>query len=132
MVKIGLQKPDIMGATASILCVIHCISTPYLFIVHSCALGGCQTSPNWWRSLDYIFLLISFISIRYSVKNTSKEFMKKLLWSSWAILCLLILNEEKQLILLPEILTHITAFSLSLLHLYNMKYCQCTSNKCCI
>ena len=66
-----------------------------------------------------------------SAKNTSKSFMKLSLWLSWVTLFLLIINEKIQLISLPEIMTYVTALSLAVLHIYNMKYCQCKTNKCC-
>jgi hypothetical protein len=131
MIKLILQKPDTLGAIASALCVIHCLATPFIFIVHTCAIGGCETSPNWWYNLDYLFLLISFLAVFNSVKNTSKIFMKPLLCLSWLILFLLILNQKTQLVSLPEIITYTAALSLSVLHIYNMKYCQCKTSKCC-
>ena len=129
--KLTLQQSDTLGAVASTLCVVHCIATPFLFIIHTCAVGGCKTAPLWWKNLDYIFLLISFLAVLNSVKNTSKKFMKPVLWSSWFALFFLILNEKIQLVVVSEMITYATALSLSLLHIYNMKYCQCKTSKCC-
>ncbi len=131
MIKLTLQKPDTLGALASMLCVIHCLATPLIFIAHTCSIGGYETSPSWWRNLDYIFLIISFLAVTRSVKNTSKNFMKPALWLSWVTLFLLIINEKIQLVSLPEILTYVAALSLAVFHIYNMKYCQCKTNKCC-
>lgn len=131
MIKLILQKPDTLGALASVLCIIHCLATPLIFVAHTCAIGGCETSPNWWRNLDYIFLIISFFAVMHSVKNTSKSFMKPALWLSWVTLFLLIINENIQLVSLPEFITYISALSLAVLHIYNLKYCQCKNDKCC-
>lgn len=129
--KLILEKSDIFGAAASTLCVIHCIATPFLFIAHTCSMHGCETSPIWWRSLDYVFLVISYFAVASSTKNTSKNNMKSLLWINWTVLLLLILNEKNQLVLLTETITYIAALSLAVLHIYNLKYCQCNNNKCC-
>lgn len=129
--KLTLNRPDTFGALASALCLVHCFATPFIFIAHSCAAGGCETSPVWWRSLDYIFLIISFFAVLQSAKNTSKNFMKPLLWISWFSLFFLIVNEKIQLLSLPETLTYIVAIVLAALHIYNLKYCQCKTNNCC-
>lgn len=131
MMKLILQNPDTVGALASTLCVIHCLATPFIFIAHTYAVEGGETSASWWRHLDYVFLIISFLSVARSATNTSKSFMKLALWLSWGILCLLILNEKIQLSALPEMITYVTALSLAVLHIYNLKYCQCKTHTCC-
>lgn len=52
-----------------------------------------------------------------------------MLWILWLLLSLLILNEKIELFKLPEIMTYVTAISLALVHGYNLKYCQCNSEK---
>lgn len=129
--KLILQKPDTFGAIASTLCIIHCVATPLLFVVHSCAIGGCETAPIWWKSLDFFFLAISFMAIYHSTKTTSKNFMKIVLWANWTVLLFVIVNEKMHWISLPETLTYIIAFSLAALHIYNLNFCQCKTDKCC-
>jgi D-alanyl-lipoteichoic acid acyltransferase DltB (MBOAT superfamily) len=129
--KLIIQKPDVFGALASSLCVVHCLATPLLFIAHSCSANGCSSTPIWWRSLDYIFLTISFFAIYQSVQTTSKKIMKYVLYTNWIILLSLILNEKQNWLVLNEALIQIAAISLSIFHLYNLKYCQCKSNVCC-
>ena len=129
--KLSIQKPDIFGALASSLCVIHCVATPLLFIAHSCSNNSCSNTPIWWKSLDYLFLSISFFAIYKSVQTTSKKIMKYILWVNWFILFCLILNESQKWLILSEVYIHCTAISLSIFHLYNLKYCQCNNNLCC-
>lgn len=124
--KLTLQKPDTFGAISSTLCIIHCIATPFLFVVHSC----CVNTPTWWKSLDYLFLTISFIAIYQSVKTTSKKYMKYALWICWVALFFVIINEKMQWISISEIFTYIIAFTLAALHIYNLKYCQCKTGCC--
>lgn len=132
ILKLILNKPDTFGALASLLCVIHCVATPFIFIAHSCALGGCESSPVWWQSLDYIFLVVSFFAVYKSTKNTSKKIMKPLLLLSWFGFFFLIINEKIKWILLPETVTYIMSLVLAALHIYNLKYCQCKTDKCCV
>ncbi|SFD03793.1 MerC domain-containing protein [Algibacter pectinivorans] len=129
--KLVLVKPDVFGAVASFLCVVHCVATPFLFVAQVCSLDGCETSPIWWSSLDYIFLIISYFAVARSTKNSSKLYIKSLLWINWFSLLLLIVNEKFQFVSIPETITYLTALSLAVLHLYNLKFCQCKNNTCC-
>ena len=121
-------KPDIYGAIASSLCMVHCLVTPLLFITH---VYGSETVPFWWKNLDYLFLIVSFTAIYRSTQTTSKKFMKYALWAGWAILFSLILNEKMMWLNIPGISKYTAAIGLSTLHVYNLKYCQCKDENCC-
>ncbi|WP_340200997.1 MerC domain-containing protein [Ascidiimonas sp. W6] len=129
--RLILDKSDIFGALASTLCVIHCLATPFIFIAHTNSVTDSESSLIWWRNLDYIFLIISFFAVARSAKNTSKIFMKPLLWISWITLFLLVINEKVKWVSLPETIIYITAITLAVLHIYNLKFCQCKTYKCC-
>lgn len=131
MIKAIFQKSDTFGILASVLCIIHCIATPIIFIAHSTTINSREMTPSWWSSLDYIFLLISFLAVARSARNTSKNFMKIALWISWIGLFLVIINEKLHWISLPETVTYAFAFGLAVLHIYNLKYCQCKTEECC-
>ncbi|WP_405604942.1 MerC domain-containing protein [Polaribacter sp. Asnod1-A03] len=125
------QKSDSIGAISSILCLIHCVSTPFIFLAQSSLLNCCNEVPSWWKLIDYFFLVISFIAIFRSTKTTSKSWIKPALWVSWGVLFVVIINEKIELLSLSENIIYIPAFSLIGLHLYNRKYCQCNTDKCC-
>ena len=127
-----LNKPDTFGVFASALCMLHCIATPLLFIVNSCALGGCETAPIWWRSIDYVFLIISFIAIYHTIQTTTNRSIEPAFWISWGLLFIVIVNERLKWLPLPEYLIYIPAIALIALHIYNLNYCQCKSDKCCV
>lgn len=118
------RKSDTLGAITGGLCLIHCLITPLIFVVqpHFFALGE---QPGWWSYLDYIFLFISFIAVYSSAQKTSKKWVAYALWSSWALLVMVILNEKLELIHLPETIIYIPTISLIGFHLYNKKYCNC-------
>ena len=124
------QKPDNIGALASTLCLLHCIATPFIFIVQSCTTTCCSSTPTWWQFVDYFFLLISFFAIYSATKNTNNNWIKPSLWISWFLLLLIIVNEKTQWIPLNENLIYFPALTLISLHLYNKKFCQCNTNKC--
>jgi len=130
--RLILQRPDIIGAIASTLCIVHCVATPFLFLAHACLPGTCQSTPDWWKNIDYLFLIISLFSIYHSTKTSGSKLLKPLLWLNWCLLFLFIMNEKLGLFSASETIMYITAISLAVLHLYNLKYCQCENDKCCV
>ena len=124
------DKSDSIGALASGLCLIHCIATPLIFVVQPLTVSD-QAAPFWWQSLDYIFLLISFFAVFWTVRNTSKTWIKYALWVSYVLLVFAIMNEKFELFHLGELVEYLPAASLIGLHLYNRKYCQCAPNDSC-
>ena len=125
------KKSDKIGALASTLCLIHCIITPFIFIVQSSSIACCSsTTPNWWGVIDYIFLVVSFFAIYDATKTTTSKWMKPSLWISWILLALIIINEKAQWISLNKHLIYIPAITLIVLHFYNNKYYQCKTDKC--
>lgn len=125
------QKSDILGAAASILCLIHCVATPFLFIAQTCSITCCNATPAWWKFIDYFFLIISFFAIYGSTQTTSSNWIKPALWSSWVLLLLIIVNEKVAWFALQDTFIYVPAILLTALHLYNQRYCQCNTNKCC-
>jgi multidrug transporter EmrE-like cation transporter len=124
-------KTDKVGIIASALCMIHCIATPFLFLAKSSSVSCCEDSPNWWSSLDFLFLLISFFAIYQVSKNSTKNLVKYAMWTSWAFLLTILLNEKIHLFSLYEYTIYFPALTLVILHFYNLKYCQCKTDTCC-
>ena len=127
--KLALYKSDTLGALASALCMIHCLATPFLFIAQTCSASCCDSSPQWWQWMDYFFLVISFFAVYRSSQTTTNKLMIPALWVSWGILFTVLVNKEIQYFSLPNIVMYVIAIVLAMLHLYNLKYCQC--KKCC-
>ena len=125
------NNSDFIGAMASGLCLIHCVATPFIFIAQTCSATCCDTAPTWWTNIDFLFIGISFFSVLWSVKNSSKLWIKIALWMSWFALSIVIINEKVDLIHIPESIIYIPAIALIILHLYNKKYCNCKEDSCC-
>jgi hypothetical protein len=124
-------QSDNLGAIASTLCLIHCVATPFLFIVQTSALTSFTETPTWWSFIDLFFLIISFWAVYQTTQTTSSSWMQPALWLSWFLLFILILNEKLTWFALNENLIYAPALALIILHLYNKKYCHCNTNKCC-
>ena len=127
-----IYKPDSIGSIASILCLIHCIATPFIFITQACTMSCCAGTPTWWQSMDYIFVVISFFAILRSTQTSSNKTIKIALWITWFLFFISIMNKAIQLLYINQNFTYATGITLALLHLYNLKYCQCDNDKCCL
>ncbi|MCH2023496.1 MAG: MerC domain-containing protein [Saprospiraceae bacterium] len=127
-----VQKSDTLGALASGLCLIHCLATPIIFIAQSCSSSCCSSAPLWWQLIDFIFLAISFCAIYWTAKKTSKTWLKRALWISWVLLLILLLNEKLAWIPLSKSSIYFPALGLVSLHIYNLRFCNCKEQKCCV
>ena len=133
MIANTTYKSDVLGAVASGLCAVHCLATPLLFAVQSCsAKSCCDSSPFWWSSIDYFFIVITFFAVYQSSKNTSKPSMKYILFSTWTILSLIVINEKIGFLDLSEWWKYLAAGVMIALHLYNLKFCKCSGDSCCV
>lgn len=124
-------KSDLFGELASSLCMLHCLATPLLFVVQASTTSCSEIGPFWWRTLDYLFLIVSILAIHQSVRMTTAPWMPKAMYATWGVLAILIINEGLHLLPIPHLLIYLPAFSLVVLHLYNHKYCRCTTEQCC-
>jgi uncharacterized BrkB/YihY/UPF0761 family membrane protein len=126
------MSSDLIGATASSLCTIHCMTNPFLFIASTCTKSCCSSAPLWWIWIDYAFLFISLFAVYKSTKSTSKFWTKLVLWGSWIALSSFIFIEQHTQLNLSDYYKYSSALSLALFHLYNLKYCQCESENCLV
>jgi hypothetical protein len=126
----SIQK-DKVGIIASTLCMIHCIATPFIFLAKSCSTTCCESSPIWWSSLDFLFLVASFFAIHHSNKTTSRLWVTYALRVSWVSLLAFLLNEKLLLFSLFNGAIYLPALALVVLHLYNLKYCTCETDNAC-
>jgi len=132
VIKIAAGKADSLGIIAGSLCFVHCLITPFLFVAKMCSVSCCASAPTWWKSLDFIFLVVSFFAIYRSTINTTKNIIKSAFWLSWLSLCFVLINEHLQWFFVSRYAIFLPAFALIFLHIYNIKYCQCKEEACCV
>jgi hypothetical protein len=123
------QKTDNIGAIASTLCLLHCIATPFVFIVQAGAATCCDTAPIGWGLVDLFLLMISLFAVNRSSQITESNWMKYSLWLNWVLLFIVIINEKIEWLPLYESAIFFPAITLILLHLYNKKHCQYNTTK---
>ncbi len=125
-----INRSDYLGALASALCIVHCLATPLLYAYQLHIISKKEISA-WWQNLTYFFLVISFIAVYYSVKNSANKVMKIGLYVNWSFLFLLLMNEQIHWVDFPELFTYTASSMLIILHIYNQKYCRCKDDSCC-
>ncbi len=119
---------DLLGTITSMLCMIHCIITPFLFAAQATVSTTCsEISPMWWKVLDYLFLIITFFAIYYTAKSTVLKWLPNLMYVMWSLLALLVVNKFYHLINISHVVIYVPALCLAGLHLYNRNYCRCYS-----
>ena len=134
MLNFSTNKSDAIGACVSGLCLIHCLATPLFFLVTvttSCSQSCCSAAPVWYQSFDYFFLFISLFAVYQSSKKSTINWVKYGLWISWISFFLVIINANYQWIYLSQNIKILPSFTLIGLHLYNLRFCQCSENECC-
>ena len=129
--KLIIRNSDRIGVVSSTLCMMHCFATPFLFLSQTSLIFMRVDLTISWYMINFIFLIVSFIAIYYSVKNSSNKFIKIFLYIFWTILTGLIINETVEFLSIPETPTYLSAFSLICLHIYNLNFCRCDNDECC-
>jgi len=82
--------------------------------------------------MNYLFIIVSLAAITRSVQNSTNTYVKILLISAWSLLSFFIINESFEIYHIPEFFTYLAAITLSALHIYNLKYCTCKDEECCV
>lgn len=116
------NKSDYLGILISSSCLIHCIATPFIFVAQTCTRACCAETPLWWRTIDYVFLAVSFAAIWFSTRGNTKNWLKAILWINWGALSLVLLFEELAIELFFERVVLVPAITLIGFHLFNKFY----------
>ncbi len=119
------NSSDAYGALASGLCLIHCLATPFIFLTQTSIKRCSHVGPFWWRIIDFLFLGIAFLAIYKSSKTTQVKWMPTAMYACFLILSFLVFNEKIGWIPLPCAMVYLPAVSLIILHLYNIRFCNC-------
>ena len=110
-------KSDKAGIASAVLCTIHCLVVPVLFLLKmSWTQHTAIDLPSWWEKIDYLFLLISFFAVYHSASHTKTIEIKYSLWLFWSILVLAIVFQSKL-----HWLAYIASAGLVITHLINIR-----------
>ncbi len=116
------QKPisvqsDKAGIAAAVLCTIHCLIVPALFLINYLWRTNVAAGflPLWWDKVDYVFLLLSFWAVYHAVKHATLKDIKISLWGFWGLLAVAIVFENY-----VHWLAYIASAGLVITHLRNI------------
>jgi accessory gene regulator protein AgrB len=114
------QNADLVGATSSLLCVIHCLVFPVL-ITLSYVSSSLEVVEHW-HMLDFIFIGLSFFAVKYATSRTPKASMRKAFWATFIVFSAgLLAHEVAHWMILISL-----AASLVLMGLHLVNYRSCT------
>ena len=93
--EITSPQYDKAGIASALLCTIHCLVVPVLFILKSYWTGHSTLQLPWWyEKIDYLFLVISFIAVYHSAGHTPLKAFKISLWFFWLALAIALMAHE--------------------------------------
>ena len=123
---------DLLGASASLLCLIHCTITPLIFLAKPILDGATHAheGPSIWGMLDWVFLMLSLVAVWYSARHTPSKRISLLLWGFWVIFVAGLLFEMggfEQL----KWLMYGGSIALAITHGVNYQHCKrCENDQC--
>jgi len=130
MITTLYKKPNELGVFSSILCMIHCIATPFLLVAVPSSSVIYQRGQVWWSWLDILFLVISFIAVFSAVQQSKRRWVQISMVASWFVLSFFVINERLEGIEFSFDMVYFPAIALTVLHLINRKQCRCEEGCC--
>ena len=130
--KITLKNSDNLGILSSSLCLIHCFVTPFIYMSFASLFNQNDFLYSSWKGINIIFIVFSLIAVNRSTKKTTSKIIKPIFWFSWCFLFFVLFNEEVKFIELPELVSYLCALNLAGIHVYNLNFCGCKDENCCI
>ncbi|MBA4300287.1 MerC mercury resistance protein [Algoriphagus alkaliphilus] len=123
MERISLKNPDLLGVAASLLCLIHCVLTPFLLLSSVLIVisphGNEEEISLFWKALEMVFLILSFWSVRQATRQSLHAWIGYGLYIAWSILAITVILELVDVHFLGDYLKYIAVIVLIILHLYN-------------
>ena len=129
--RITLKNSDHLGILSSILCLIHCFITPFIYVSFAALFTQNEFLSFSLKGTNLIFIIISLVAVNRSTKITTSKIIKPIFWLSWIFLFFVLFNEVAMIIELPEIISYTSGLILAGVHIYNLNFCGCKDENCC-
>jgi hypothetical protein len=115
------QKADYIGITGSVLCLIHCIATPFLLLTSS-VLRENNTIQAGFLSLDYVFIGVNIVAVYFATRHQTIPAIRMALWCFLVLFTVALLLEDRSPVF--EYLGYAASLGLVTTHLANIRYCR--------
>ncbi len=83
--NITSRSADLLGISASVLCMIHCMVFPVFISLGFIFQHGEEHDHDHWHFLDYIFIALAVWAVFTATKNTNSNGIKIGLWTAVSI-----------------------------------------------
>ncbi|MFK7906176.1 MAG: MerC domain-containing protein [Chitinophagales bacterium] len=109
------NKADLIGIASAVLCLIHCLVPPIIFLFFGHLI---EHSHDHFFRWDYFFLAFSCYAVYHATQHAVNNFIKGLLWLSFGVLTIAILLHH-----IPnmEYIAYLASLGLIGGHLINLK-----------
>lgn len=124
--RISSQSADMMGISASVLCMIHCLVFPVLISFGYMARYSGEHEHEHghdhfhWHWMDYFFIILAIWAVFNAAKNTHSKRIKIALWTAVLIFSVAILLHEWNSWMIA--VSVLASLALIIIHIINWKY----------
>lgn len=120
--RFSTQSADMLGISASVLCMVHCLAFPVMislgYLVKFSDDHG--HAHEHWHWMDYFFIVIAIWAVYNAAKNTHSKRIKIALWTAVLIFSIAILLHELNPLMI--VISIVASLSLLIIHIINWKY----------
>jgi chromate transport protein ChrA len=120
--KLSSQSADILGISASLLCMIHCLALPVMI-----SLGYIFKFSDdhdhvheHWHWMDYFFVFLAIWAVYNAAKNTHSKRIKIALWIAVLFFSIAILLHDINPFMI--VISIGASLALVIIHIINWKY----------
>jgi len=117
-------KADYLGITGSVLCIVHCVATPFLLLTVTWLRN--DTLRSGFLSLDYVFVAINALAVFSATRHATTPAIKIVLWGSLTLFAGCLLLEEVSPLFGYG--TYLASAGLIGGHIVSIRYCQTHHN----
>ena len=116
--KKNFINADKAGIASALLCTVHCMVIPALFLIKVWwGANNLINVPPWWERIDYFFLIISFWAVYHAAAHARAVPIRLSLWLFWGVLAVAIIFEKSL-----HWLAYIASAGLITTHFINLRH----------
>ncbi len=88
------KSADLLGISASVLCMIHCMVFPVMVSMGYVFRQAEEIDHEHWHFLDYVFIALAVLAVVNAAKNTNSDGIKIALWIAVSIFSIGVMLHE--------------------------------------
>lgn len=117
--KININS-DLIGISSSVLCIIHCLALPVLFVTGGFA-GVDAHAAEGFHWMDMAFAGIALLAAFFTGRHTHRKYIRKLLTAGWLMFMAGVLLKGDGIL---HYLMHAGSLVLIATHVHNLIICR--------